>query len=733
MTITISTFIVSAFVIFVKTTWDVSLSEAKLETVSNNNLIKVFDSEGQELDLEYTFTGKTFVKIEELPSFVKNAFIAMEDKRFYKHNGVDYKRIIGAMVNNIKKQGFSQGGSTISQQLIKNTHLSREKTIERKFKEIKLAYSLEKKYSKDEILEMYLNNIYFGNGCYGLEKASNYYFSKKAKELSVGEAAMLVGVVNAPSIYDPINNNVGAEKRKKLVLKLMNNQGYISDAIYEKSANNKEIIKKTTKKHQNSYLKNILSESCKVLKISENQLKNMNLKIETNLNSDVQNVVSNVLEDVVNSDSYLNKHQYGVVVIDNKNKGVVASCSSRNVDVYKTKRQPGSAIKPILVYAPALENGLIHVDDVIVDEKININGYSPFNANKKFSGEVTIRESVEKSLNVPAVKVLSKVGVKRAKAFASNLGIKFSSEDNNLALALGGMTEGVTLKELADAYSAFATKGEFKESKIIKRILDENNNVLYENKIPNKKVMSEETAYLMSDLLKGVVLNGTARRLNVFKFDLASKTGTVGLQSSSKNTDAFNIAYTVDYTIVSWMGSLDNEDCMNSNVNGSTYPTIINKKILSSIYKNVNVDKFEKPEGVVFKNIDKKSLKEGFIGLAKEEVVNNEKKLSIFNEKFLPNIYERKVLEKPVLKVKMEEGEKPTLLFDVKKDYTYQLCRVDCDGNEKILLNITNQEKTQKYTDECAKSGEIYDYFVKIIDKNQNVLYESNIIKLMSF
>ena len=458
---------------------------------------------------------------------------------------------------------------------------------------------------------MYLNSIYFGSGCYGLEKASNYYFNKNASDLSVGESAMLAGVIKAPTNYNPIKQNKNAEERKKIVLKLMLKNRVIDDTIYKKSAKTKENVVKTHQKQTNIYLNNILNEACSCLSVAKNKLKNMNLTIETSIDSGLQTKV----EEFVNSDRFTPKNSLGnspdagVIVVDNKNKSIVSVASTSNIDLFKNKRQPGSLIKPLLVYASAFENRILYPESMIIDEPINIDGYKPSNANKKFSGLVSIRDSINKSLNIPAVKTLSRVGVERAKNFSKKLGLTFNKNDRNLALALGGMTDGLSLKQLADAYSTFATNGGYCKSGIIKKIVDKNGSVLYEKDNKLEQVMSVATSDIITDLLCGVTTEGTARRLNSLKYEVASKTGTVGLGNSTKNTDAYNVAYTKEFLVVSWIGSSGDDDYMDSFVNGSTYPTLLSKTVLNELYKNYNPEGFKKSENVVYKYIDLNSLK----------------------------------------------------------------------------------------------------------------------------
>lgn len=727
--------ILSLGFVFLKTTASAHLDETKLASSNLANSIRVYDKNDELMDTSLMFKN-SYIAIDSLPSYVKNAFVAVEDRRFYEHNGVDIKRMAGAALKNIKNRKFKEGASTISQQLIKNTHLSREKTIERKFKEIKLARNLEKKYNKDQILEMYLNTIYFGNGCYGIEKAAKFYFDKSASELSINEAALLASVINAPSVYDPITKSQRANERKDLVLLLMKSQGYISEEEYSKNAKQQINIVKTASKTANQELKTILVEACNILKVNENQLKNMNVNVYTSIDTTLQNT----LKSLVTSNSFVPKNAKGetpacgVIVIDNKTKSVTGFASNSRSNLLSIKRQPGSTIKPIIVYAPSFEKGLLYPESIIVDEKINIEGYSPSNSNKTFSGPVSVRHAVERSLNIPAVKALSHIGINNAKEFASRLGFEFANNDQNLALALGGMTEGVTIKTLADAYSAFATGGKYAQSHIINKITLDNGRELYKSKTNLTPAMSEETAYLMTDVLKGVAKNGTAKRLSGFKFDVASKTGTVGASSSNKNTDAFNVAYTADHTIVSWIGASRPDELLESSVNGATYPVVITKNVLETLYEDYLPESFSKPQNVQLVDIDTRSLEENKIELANEFTSLKFRKQALFDMAYLPRQSSYSEAHKPELEISMEEGMKPTLSFNGKPSNIYDIYRLNVKENKlEKISGIEGVNSVLTYTDNSASRGTLYEYYILSSLKDGSSQNKSNSIKLMSY
>ena len=459
-------------------TYSVSLNTSKIES-SKSSSLKIYDI-NKNLILS---DSEKHISINELSTHTKNAFISAEDKRFFSHKGIDYIRIGGALVSNLKSKSFSEGASTISQQLIKNTLLSTEKTINRKLKEFKLARELEKQYSKNEILEFYLNNIYFGNGNYGIENASNYYFGKSASKLTLAESALLAGTINAPSIYNIQNNTDKALKRRDLILKLMKNQNKISDEELKNALTESVTLNNSKTQNTNQIFKEIIEESCNILNIDENELKNTNLEIYTNFDINFTNSIDSTIE---NNYPEISKYDISGLIIDNKSKSVLSTFG--NTKLINNKQQPGSIIKPILVYAPAFENNIISSETKLLDEEINISGYSPKNADNKYHGYVSAKECLKNSYNIPAVKLLNEIGIQNAINFAKKLNLTFSEKDNHLALSLGGFHEGTTLKQLADAYSTFATSGNFSESKYITKIA-KNNKTIYNKEIDKKQVL----------------------------------------------------------------------------------------------------------------------------------------------------------------------------------------------------------------------------------------------------
>lgn len=695
------------------TTYSVALDSNKLN-FSNSNL-KIFDKNLKQI----TTKNNAYIKFNELSSNTTNAFVCAEDKRFYTHNGIDYIRIGGAIISNLKSKSFSEGASTISQQLIKNTLLSNEKTINRKLKEFKLARTLEKKYSKEEILEMYLNNIYFGNGAYGIENASNYYFGKSAKNLSLAESALLAGTINAPSVYDIEKNTNKAIERRNLILNLMHNQNKISKESLE-NALNEPVSLNITKSPNNNYVVNeILEEACLILNLTENELISQNIEIYTDYDLNFANSLSQTIKNNYPSISSFN---VACMIIDNKSNSIIGCYGTSKT--LTTKKQPGSTIKPILVYAPAIEKNIVSPATKILDEKINISGYTPSNADGKFHGYVSVREALKNSYNIPAVKLLNEIGIENAQNFANKSNINFSQNDNNLAIALGGFTDGITLKQISDAYSCFANNGNFSESKFITKI-KKNNKTIYTKTNSKTKAMSDSTAYLITNMLIDSSKNGTARNLKNLNFEVASKTGTVGKQNSKNNTDAFCVSYTTNHTIITYIGS----DSLPSNINGSTYPTLINKNILTKIYKNKPPKNFNQPTSVSIQKIDKSEYSNNIIYKTSNQTDFIEETFSINN---LPK--ENDSNPSFELKIINKEGRKPILSFYVSKNYIYNIIRINKNKEEKISsLSTINNSKNIKFEDISAKNGQIYEYFIEICEKSSSKKHFSNKIKLKSF
>lgn len=639
--------------------------------------VEVYDNENKPIK-EDNEINKSYASLNSLSENTKNAFISIEDKNFYNHNGINYKRIIKAMLNNLKAGKLKEGGSTITQQLVKNTQLTSEKTFERKIKEVALAGKIEGKYTKEQILEQYLNIIYFGNNCYGIESASNYYFSKSAKELSVEEAAMLAGIIKSPAKYSPIKNYDNSLARRNLVLSEMNKDGLLSVEEYNR-AKNTEIVLNINREHKNrlnSYCQAAIDEAENILGLPAKQIALKGYKIYTYQNQEKQKALAEAIKNQqIESD-------YAGIVIDNKKHSVVAYIGNSNYKILEAKRQPGSCIKPVLVYSPALNEDIIYPCSQILDEKTTISDYSPKNVGGIYHGYVSVREALSKSINIPAVKVLSYVGIDKAKSYAEEMGIEFDEKDDSYTLALGGMTYGVNIKELAGAYTTFANDGKFSIPKFISFITDKNDKLVYINKTKEKEVLREDSAYLLTDMLKTCAETGTAKKLASLKKDIASKTGTVGKPNSKENLDAWNIAYTKEQTCGVWLGNLDNTPISYA---GGNQPTEIVKSYFKSINDNSH---FIIPNNVVERQIDSTELNENHrVVLANIYIPERYTQKELFSTLNLPSDISSKFtkVDKTIFNSRVENNN-AIINFEAKDYMTY----VFITNNEKTTISGKN-------------------------------------------
>lgn len=453
---------------------------------------------------------------------------------------------------------------------------------------------MKKKYSKDEILEKYLNTIYFGDNVYGIENASNYYFDKSASKLTLNESAVLAGIVKAPNLYSPLVSIKNATARRDVVLKCLKDEGYISDEEYTQTINQPITVTKN----------NVIygyNELCQIeLKqiLTDNPYHFSNYKVYTYYERKLQSTIDDIFNDI-------NKNYDTSIILLDKNNEILAyrsTCKS-------LKRQLGSTIKPLAVYAPCIEEGICHPLTKINDEKINFNGYSPSNYNDKYYGKVTVKTSLEKSLNTPAVKLLNDLGLDKSISYLNKCGLKFS-KNNGLALALGGTSEQFTLTNITSAYGIFKNEGYYYKPKTIKKIVDNNGKVIYLDKANSIKVISEDTAYLTADMLNGAVNNGTARRLINNNATIYAKTGTNG--NKNGNIDAYNISFTNKYSLGVWCGNQDGTP-MPNDITGGNLPSYYANEFYEKIYTKKCDTAIKKPD----------TIKE--IALDKQEYENNDK------------------------------------------------------------------------------------------------------------
>jgi len=571
----------AAFCTFLIITKDAVLDENKL--INPNQNVLIYDDEGNEV-VNASLSGKhKSVSVNSLSPDTVNAFIASEDRTFYKHRGLNYKRMLKALYINAVSRSFKEGASTISQQLIKNTHLSHDKTLKRKLKEIRLTKQLERRYSKNEILEMYLNTIYFGHNCYGLESAAEFYFDKKADDLTLTESATIVGLLTSPNNYSPFKNPEKCLSRRNTVLKSMLTCKFIDESTYNEAiATPLNAVPSTAEGKNSDYISGTFDE-LEDIELNYYAL-NGGCKIYTYLDGELQNFIENLEYDYDNS-----------VIVTALNGGVCAYKSTIN----GARRQPGSTIKPILVYAPAIEEKQVSPFTKILDEKINFNGYSPENYDKKYHGYVSVTESLKNSYNVPAVKTLNSLTLKTAEKYLTRMNLALDDDEKNLSIALGGMKYGLSLKDLADRYSIFPAGGSYAPSHFIKKIIDENGKTIYENETAGNRVFSQGTCALMNDILIETSKSGTAKKLSNIPYDIATKTGTCGNEQG--NTDAYALSYTSEHCIGVWIGDKNNE---RRNITGGNDCCGYIKKIIEKLYRSCTPKNLDVTSGTSPVNID---------------------------------------------------------------------------------------------------------------------------------
>ena len=582
------------FMVYVHTSLDldVDISAYTLKQSSTVYYQDKTSGEWVELTKLHGVENRTLVSIDEIPKHVRDALISIEDERFESHHGVDWKSTAKAILGKLTGSS-TRGGSTISQQVIKNTTGDNEVTIKRKVREIFRALRLEKNYSKDEILETYLNLVYFGNGCNGIEAAAESYFGKTVGELSIAEAASIVGITQFPYKYDPSRGDWYREQNKErqlTVLYKMHELGKISDEEYEQakveplvfswdpgfvpSAGVASRVDTASSSEYDSYFvermfNDIVADMHEQLGFDELVAKDLlytgGYSIYCTVDPKVQSIVESVYADRNNLNYTSSKGQQlqsGATIIDNSTGDIVAVAGRVGeregrflLDYSTVVRQCGSAIKPLSVYAPALDAGVITPASVIDDYPVEmLNGSAwPVNAYSGYRSIMTLQDAIRNSSNPTAVRTAIKLTLPASYAFMTeNLGFTTLTNDDMTAagaLALGGLSKGVTTREMAAAYASFANGGVYTMPRTYTEVRDHNGNVILENKSESHVAMKESTAYAMNELLKNVVRNGTGTGANFSGMTIAGKTG-----STNSNNDRYFVGYTPYYTAAVWVG-----------------------------------------------------------------------------------------------------------------------------------------------------------------------------------
>ncbi len=555
-------------------------------SLDQNGLLKIPDrepgimilaSDGSVLAEQGSFNGDE-ARLSELPAYVPQAVIAIEDRRFYYHYGVDPIGLIRAIYTNYRSGRLVQGGSTLTQQLAKNLFLSHDRTLQRKLQEVVLAVWLERNFTKDEILQLYLNRVYFGSGATGIEKAAWTYYQKPASELSVIEAATLAGVLKAPSINNPAANPEAAANRAELVIESMAEEGFISPEDAAEFAERPAKAKAASYRPAKQYIVDWVNEQLPEFVKDYDQ----SLVVETTIDPGLQaNAEASLRKRLSKDGSKLAVSQGALVVLDGSGavRAMVGGRSYKRSQfnrVTKAKRQPGSSFKPFLFLA-ALERGYTP-DSVEVDEPVRIGGWSPENHRKKYFGPVTLETALAHSLNTVAAKLVMQVGPETVAKVAHRLGIT-SELGRDASIALG--TSEVTLLEMTSAFAPFANGGYPVIPHVVTRVLTKDGKLVYErNGSGMARAIGDGELGGMNRMLRAVVTEGTGTRAAFAGVDIAGKTGT-----SQDYRDAWFIGYSADLIAGVWVGNDDNSPT--KQVTGGRLPADIWRDVMEPAHRGL--------------------------------------------------------------------------------------------------------------------------------------------------
>ena len=595
----------------------------------------IYDKDGKQIGL-INAGHYQYMDINHINMNLQNGYIAQEDRRFKNHNGVDWIATFRAGLALIKHGGeVTQGGSTITQQVIKNTYLTQERTFTRKIVEILLAPELEKKYSKADIMEFYCNTNFYGHRCYGVEAASLYYFGKHAEDLAPEEAAVLIGISNSPSAYDPVSHPDASKNKRDDVLKSMNEVGYLSNEDYEKAASSPlKIVQKETEgtdeNYQSSYA--IHCAALELMKMDgfefqytfdnkedytlyseryttayseqSDRIRAGGFQIYTSLDSGLQAVLQTQIDASLSGFTELQENgkfalQGAGVIVDNKTNYVTAIVGGRGAEdpfnrAYLSARQPGSTIKPLIDYGPAFDTGEYYPTRMVNDHKWE---KGPSNSGRRYFGNVTVREALNRSLNTVAWQILEDIGIDFGLSYLGEMEFqKLSYVDNQVpSLSIGGFTNGVRVVDMAKGYSTLANGGVYNDRTCIVKILHEKESELTKDMTPfAKQVYRSDSAFMLTDVLKGTFTSpyGTGRGLGLENdMPAAGKTGTT---NSSKDT--WFCGYTPYYTAAVWVG-YDIPRNM-PGIYGATYAGKIWKNVMDEIHQGLPPLDWEQPDTV---------------------------------------------------------------------------------------------------------------------------------------
>ena len=649
-----------------------------------------YDSKGSLIYTTLSEERRIPININYIPDHTQKAFIAIEDNRFYDHLGVDFRGTARAVVSTLSGREV-QGGSTITQQLAKNAFLTQERTITRKVKEAFLARELEKRYTKDEILEMYLNHIYFGQGAYGVESAARYYFNKEAKDLNIAESATLAAIPKSPNYFNPFENPKASKERQELVIDQMVKYGFITEVQGEAAKKEELKLATTAKKREdnpNFYFIDMITQKV-IDELGAEALYKGGLKVYTTLDSDMQRAAIESLKHLpapvapfmeekdleklkedehpvaYNDKNKLTQPQVALVAIDPNTGHVKAMLGGRGQDKFNratlSVRQPGSSFKPF-VYLTGMANGFTPASIMEDKEEEFDKDWRPRNVTKKWYGKVTLRTAIARSMNIPTIRLAREVGVRKVVETAQKMGIStLETEgkytDANLSMAIGGLSHGVSPLEMASAYGVFATNGILCKPFALLKITDANGQTLYENETVAKRVMDPKPIYSTVDMMKDVLIWGSGGGMGIGR-PAAGKTGT-----TDNYVDAWFVGFTPDLSTAVWVGDDNNRTL--DNMSGSGTPLSIWHDFMIKAHKDIPVSDFVNPgveippEPVILQD-ETVNLEKEMTRLAEEEKAKEKAREELKRErrKEISKEKEREKLRRAKEKEEREERER---------------------------------------------------------------------------
>ncbi|MBH2007481.1 penicillin-binding protein [Candidatus Saccharibacteria bacterium] len=572
----------------------------------NNTGIVLMDVNGTTIYQSGRAKHRDIVPLSEINETTKKALLASEDKDFYNHGGFSFISMIGAVYGNLVTGGTNYGGSTLTQQLAKNTLLTDQKSYLRKFQELSVSIAIEQTYTKDEIFEMYLNSTFFGGNAFGIEDAAKSFFNKAPKDLTLAESAMIIGVLPAPNAYSPIYGSMEyAKERQGTVLTRMVKNGFITQAEKDQALAQELAFAAPESSTDNSpaphFAEMVLADLNK--RYGEEKVARSGYQVKTTLDLNVQNKLQENINKNMNSIRYSGGSNAAALAIDPKTGSIRALIGSYDwndekdgkVNMATSARQPGSSFKPIY-YAAAMADGVITPATILADEPINIDGYQPKNALRNYNGDVTVRKALNWSLNIPAVKVMQRYGIDKSIEAANDMGIDTidKKKDYGLSLALGAAE--ARLIDMTHAYAGFANGGNQKEVALEEEIKSKYDQVIYKNEQKSKQVISEEGAYLISN-----ILSDNQARAGIFGSSLSlsgNKKAAVKTGTTDENRDAWTIGYTPSLAIGVWVGNNDNTEMSSG---GGSLAGPIWRNTMNELVTQTG-DPFTAPSGVVQKD-----------------------------------------------------------------------------------------------------------------------------------